>query len=313
MPKRRFIYLGLGVALGAGLGFFCFQPRAGESTPADSDNAQKIKALMGKIAPLHTLLGKPKPGDWLSQHAENGQTFDEYLDCKPVLPRGARRVIYVQPVGGFTPSQRKIVSLTADFMARYFGVPVKISEDLPLHVIPKEAQRIHPQWGDRQILSTYVLDTLLPPRLPEDAAAYIAFTATDLWPGEGWNFVFGQASLRKRVGVWSIYRNGSPETNVETFKLCLLRTIKTATHETGHMFSMQHCIKYECNMCGSNNREESDTKPLWLCPECVAKVWWGSGVDAVERYKSLADFCKENGLKDEQAFYEKSMEVLRAK
>ena len=48
----------------------------------------------------------------------------------------------------------------------------------------------------KQILTTHVLGEVLKPRLPKDAAAYIAFTASDLWPGEGWNFVFGQATLR---------------------------------------------------------------------------------------------------------------------
>jgi hypothetical protein len=27
---------------------------------------------------------------------------------------------------------------------------------------------------------------------PADALAYLALTASDLWPGEGWNFVFGR-------------------------------------------------------------------------------------------------------------------------
>ena len=44
----------------------------------------------------------------------------------------------------------------------------------------------------------------------------------------------------------------------------------TATHETGHMFSMLHCTAYECCMCGSNHREESDRRPVYLCPECTA-------------------------------------------
>ncbi len=90
----------------------------------------------------------------------------------------------------------------------------------------------------------------------------IALTTSDLWPGKGWNFVFGQARLRERVGVWSLYRNGDPDESEGAFRLCLLRTIKTATHETGHMFSLRHCTKYECNMCESNNSEESDRSPM---------------------------------------------------
>ena len=265
------------------------------------------------IRPLHTKLGKPRPGDWLDRHKEPGQTFREYLACRPVKPTRARRTIYVQPLGEFTATQRRIVTLTAEFMGHYFDLPVKVSKDLPLSIIPKTARRVHPSWGMKQILSTYVLDDVLRPRLPKDAVAYIAFTTSDLWPGRGWNFVFGQASLRERVGVWSIYRNGDPDESAAAFRLCLLRTMKTASHETGHMFSMLHCTRYECNMCGSNHREESDRRPIALCPECVAKIWWITGVDPVERYRKMAAFFKEQGLKPEQAFCEKSIAALAGK
>src|SRR3712207_7363776 len=42
------------------------------------------------------------------------------------------------------------------------------------------------------------------------------------------------------------------------FKLTLLRTLKIAAHETGHMFSVRHCTKYECVMNGSNHLGETD-------------------------------------------------------
>jgi archaemetzincin len=155
-----------------------------------------------------------------------------------------------------------------------------------------------------------VLDKVLRPRLPADACVYIALTTSDLWPGEGWNFVFGQASLSERVGVWSIARNGDPHGNDPEFRLCLLRTLKTASHETGHMFSMQHCTLYECNMCGSNHREEADRRPLWLCPHCLAKLCHATGADPIRRFKDLAAFSKRAGLKTEQEFYEKSLAVL---
>jgi len=274
------------------------------------ERADAIRAAMEKLRPLHKKLGKPGPSDWLAQHSERGQTFEQYLRCRPVGPTGERRTIYVQPLGDFSKTQRRIVTLTADFMGRYFSLPVKVSKDLPLSLIPAQARRIHPSWGMKQILSTYVLDDVLRPRLPDDAVAYIAFTTSDLWPGRGWNFVFGQASLRQRVGVWSIYRNGDPDESVAAFRICLLRTMKTATHETGHMFSMQHCTLYECNMCGSNHREESDRRPIALCPECAAKLWWITGADPAARFRRLAEFCKQQGLVGEEAFYRTSIAAL---
>ena len=280
------------------------------SAAADATRLSALKAVMAKVRPLHRKLGKPQPGDWLAVRRERGQTFAQYIESRPARSVGKRRVLYVQPLGAFTESQRRIVELSADFMGRYFGLAVKIRENLPLSIVPERARRRHPTWGVEQILSTYVLDDVLKPRLPPDAAAYLAFTSSDLWPGRGWNFVFGQASLRDRVGVWSIHRNGDPDASPASFRLCLLRTMKTATHETGHMFSMWHCTKYECNMCGCNNRQEGDRRPIALCPECLAKVCWATGADPVRRFQRLSAFCDKQGLVAERAFYEKSLRAL---
>jgi archaemetzincin len=279
------------------------------SAPANPARVKELQAVADKLRPLATRLGKSGPDDWLAHHAEAGQTFQEYAACDPVTPRPPRTVLYVQPLGEFSKTQRKIVMLTADFMGRHFGLPVKVRKDLPLSIIPAESRRKHPMWGMEQLLTGSVLSALKS-RLPDDAAACIAFTTSDLWPGEGWNFVFGEASLTDRVGVWSIYRNGDPYDSEEAFRLCLLRTIKTATHETGHMFSMQHCTMYECNMCGSNNREESDRRPLALCPECLAKVCYATGVEPREHLRKLAEFCKQNGLTAEEAAYNKQLAAL---
>lgn len=266
-----------------------------------------------KLLPLHQKLGRPSPGDWLAEHPEPGQTYRQYIQGNPVKPDQTRRILYVQPLGDFTPTQKGIVEKTAAYMGRYFNLPVKVRETLPTSVVPAKARRVHPVWKDRQILSTYVLDDLLTPRLPKDAAALIAFTSSDLWPGEGWNFVFGQASLEDRVGVWSIYRYGDPDESAEAYRRCLLRTIKVGTHETGHMFSLGHCTFYECNMAGSNHLAEADRCPAWLCPVCLAKLCWATGDDPQKRYERLASFCKENGLKREQEFFEKSLAALREK
>jgi archaemetzincin len=283
---------------------------AGCGPAALEDSSKELMVAMEKVRPLHKTLGTPGIADWLAHHDEPGQTFSEYLQCSPTLPRGQRRVIYIQPLGEFTKSQRRIITLTVDFMACYFNLTVKVNAEIPLSVIPAGARRKHPEWGMDQILSGYVLRNILKPRLPADAAAVIAFTTSDLWPGRGWNFVFGEASIRERVAVWSIYRNGNPDESEDAFRLCLMRTIKTAVHETGHMFSMLHCIKYECCMCGSNHRAESDSHPLYLGPECMAKICWATDTDPVDRYSRLAAFCDENGFVEERDFFRKSIEAL---
>ncbi len=288
---------------------------AAKPTDEDRRRAERLAGQIEKLRPLHEKLGKPRPGEWRAGPGrdEPGQTFAQYLRERPVRPVGRRRVLYIQPLGEFTKTQRRIVELTGDFMGRYFNLPTKVRADLPLSIIPQRARRVHPTWGMKQILSTYVLDDVLAPRLPKDAAAYIALTASDLWPGRGWNFVFGQASLRQRVGVWSLHRNGDPDAGPAALRLCLLRTLKTATHETGHMFSMRHCTAYECNMCGSNHGEEADRLPLFCCPECVAKVCWATRAEPIGRYRKLLQFARAHGLTRAAGLYEKSIRALGGK
>ncbi|MCD4728023.1 MAG: archaemetzincin [Pirellulales bacterium] len=266
-----------------------------------------------KLLPLHEKLGEPRPGDWLASHPEPGQTFRQYVRNKPIKADRRRRVIYVQPLGEFTPAEKKIVAISAEFMGAYFQLPVKIREGLPLDAVPKSARRKPGKFRSEQFLTTHVLYEILKPRLPRDAVTFIGFTAADLWPGKGWNYVFGQASLGDRVGVWSINRFGNADRDKESFRRCLLRTLKTATHETAHMFSMAHCTLYECNMGGCNHLGEADRRPLWLCPHCLAKLCYATGADPAKRFESLVKFYKVSGLKAEREFCEKSLDLLRNK
>ena len=261
--------------------------------------------------PLHTRLGKPKPGEWLAEHFEAGQTYRQYLDSRPVR-RGKRRTIYVEPLGEMTATQKKIVNLTAECLRAYYQLPVTVLDNLPLTTVPKSARRKAGGGHDEQILTDYVLENVLKPRLPKDAVAMIALTTADLWPGEGWNYVFGQASLSDRVGVWSMHRFGDPDAGPAAYKLCLLRTLKTATHETGHMFSMAHCVAYRCNMDGSNHLPEADRQPLEMCPHCLAKLCYATGADPAKRFEQLIAFYKANDLPAEREFCEKSLKLWRS-
>src|SRR5262249_23679203 len=200
-----------------------------------------------------------------------------------------------------------LIAATAEMLGRFYGVPVRVLYPIGLDQIPTSARRTHPTWGDQQVLSTYVLD-LLRQRRPEDAVALLALTTADLWPRAGWNFVFGQAALRDRVGVWSLYRQGDPH---QDFTTCLRRTLKTAVHETGHMLGIAHCTAYECGMNGSNHRTEADTRPMGFCPECEMKVWWACRVYPASRYQRLAEFAESRGLDREARAWRTSLAAIR--
>ncbi len=306
-PKKL---LSLCLGLGLSLQLSCQQPDKSDLQARQiaaefgkPELASLIKAMKA-VEPLHTPMGRPKLYDWLMEHEEKGQTFAEYLNSKPVIPTDQRKIIYVQPLGNFTEPQRKIVKITAEYLALFFNLPVRINEDLPLTLIPKIARRKSPlEKNSEQILTGYVLNDILKPRLPSDAVAMIAFTASDLWPGQGWNFLFGQASLSDRVGVWSLHHFGNPDEIYGDFQLCLLRTLKLASHETGHMFSIPHCTKYECNMSGTNHLGETDSRQLDVCPECMAKICWAMKYNLLQRYEKLAEFCQTQGLAQERKYF----------
>jgi len=275
---------------------------------AEKERVKELNNHIFQLRPLHKKMGKTQPGDWLLYHKERGQSFALYISGDPVTVTKTRNKIYIQPIGKFSDDEKKIVRLTAKFLNAFYGLPVITKKNFPLSKIPEKARRVN--WGTEQLLTTYILYDVLKPNLPDDAILYLGLTASDLWPGKGWNFVFGQASLREKVGVWSIQRNGNPSGTAEEFRLCLLRTLKTASHEAGHMFSIRHCTAYECGMCGSNSRPESDRRPLAFCPECHAKVIWATKTDPAKRLNKLIEFCKENKLKEEAEFYKKELKAI---
>ncbi|MCA1590089.1 MAG: archaemetzincin, partial [Acidobacteria bacterium] len=208
-------------------------------------------------------MGPPQKFDWLAAFHEPGQTFDEFLQENPTMPTAERRSIYVQPLGKFTATQKRVIDRAVEYLSAFYNLEVRL---LPAKSMPKPVStdnvRMSGHPRHRQIRTGYILDEILLPTMPDDAAALIAFTDDDLYPDSTMSFVFGQASLENRVGVWSLFRLDDAA-NENTF---LMRTLKVAAHETGHMFGIRHCTKYECVMSGTNHLGETDRRPLDACP-----------------------------------------------
>lgn len=269
---------------------------------------EKLSRMRERLVPFFDPMGEPGPYDWLKHHAEAGQTLEEYLNGSPTLPTPDRRTIYVQPLGMFTPSENQVIENTAEFMELFFGLPVKLLPSAAFDAtLPDYAFRlIGREKKTRQIRTGYITQELLIPKLPADGAALIAFTNEDLFPDESMYFVFGQASLVERVGVWSMNRLHDKRDP----KKLLLRTLKVGVHETGHMFSIQHCTKYVCVFSGSNGLEETDSQPLDACPECAAKLCWITDCDPVQRFEKLAKLSRKFGLNEEAKRFEKKRDAV---
>src|SRR6185295_8773140 len=95
-----------------------------------------------------------------------------------------------------------------------------VDTPVSLEQIPADAQRVPYEGARQQLLTTHLLERLLPQHRTTSDAAVLGLTAIDLWAGPGWNFVFGQASLKERVGVWSMARNGDADGRDDLRKIC---------------------------------------------------------------------------------------------
>ena len=204
MNRRHALELGLLSGTSVLLGWKLF------AAPATNAELAGYIRQMETIRPLFTAKGAPQPGDWLAAHRESGQTFEQYRASDPNRPTKERTKIYLQPIGEGNEQRMRVTGLLREYMQLIFGLEVVMLPDISLEKFPAAAQRINGFTNQRQLLSTHILNGVLKPNRPADAVAVLALTHEDLWPGMGWNFVFGQASLGDRVGVWSTARMGDP-------------------------------------------------------------------------------------------------------
>jgi archaemetzincin len=255
---------------------------------------------------------KPSPQDWLAVHPESRQTFDEFKTSRPNQPTESRRVIYLQPLGEFAPDRSPSIEKLREFAAAFFAMEVKVFPAVSLN-LSKFTARQNPHTGNLQILTADVLN-FLKARVPSDAFCVLAITMEDLYPEPSWNFVFGQASLRERAGVYTFARYDPAfygESRAPGYETVLLRrSCKVLAHETSHMFGLAHCIYFNCLMNGSNHLAESDRRPLHLCPVCLRKLQWSIGFDVLERYSAMERVARADGFANEVDWLSRRMAKL---
>jgi archaemetzincin len=288
------------------------------------DERQRLAAI-GPVEGLPPLLQKaldpagafeplpaPGPHDWLAAHPEPGQTFAQFVQSRPNRPDKKRKVIYLQPLSEFPPGEAPPVDLLREYAAAYFTLDVRVLPPLDLGGRNITSRR-NATTGNRQLLTTDIL-AALKRRIPDDAFCLLGITMEDLYPEPSWNFVFGQASLRERVGVYSFARYDpafyGAARGPDHDKTLLRRSCKVLAHETGHMFGLQHCIYFRCVFNGSNHLDESDARPQHECPVDLHKLQHSIGFDVARRYAGLLQFYRKVGFDDEAAWTRARLEWL---
>jgi len=285
------------------------KPTTSELTPNPKELKDHLRYLESTLDTMHDVKPNPIPGEWLYHNKEMQQYPHQYLAAHPSILDEKRNKIYIQPIGSFTKAQWKILGVTADYLEVFYEVDVTVLDSISVERVPKKNRRLNDK-GETQLQTTYIMNDILTPDLPKDARGYMGFTAYDLYPDENYNFVFGQGKLGGNVGIYSLNRFGYPDWDSTEYSMCLKRTLKVASHELGHIFGFRHCVDYECVMNGSNTMDETDRKPVYLCPLDMLKVTQGMGIDEVYRFNKLEAFWREKGYENEADFYQKCADLL---
>ena len=269
--------------------------------------------LRRALEPRTDFVPPPRPGsnDWLANHSEPGQSVAGFLHSAAPRPDRKHHKLYLQPLGKFIAGAGPSLEQLKLFASAFFTLEVKLLAVLDI-AGSSVTTRLNPYTHNRQLLTSDIL-ALLRGRVPQDAYAILGITMEDLYPDPSWNFVFGQASLREGVGVYSFARY-DPRFNNEQAqdfqKLLLQRSCKVLAHEMTHMFGITHCIYFHCLMNGSNHLSESDTRPMHLCPVDLRKLHESIGFDVVKRYRGLLEFYLSEGFLEEASWLRRRLDFI---
>lgn len=277
---------------------------------------QKLLAADSDFA----VIEKPRAGDWLASHKERGQSFSDFMRSGANRPDEVRRVIYFLPIGKFEEGASPSLEALREYASVFFQMEARV-----LSVFEPSAEmfrpRINTHSGHPQIHSGSVM-TFLRELLPSDAYCMIGVTMTDLYPHETWNFVFGQAALRARVGVFSFARyhpaffgakTMDDEALLADWEKMLRRSCHTLAHEIAHMFGLLHCVYYECLLKGSNNLAEADRQPQHACVICLRKLREAIKFDPVKRYRELEVFYRKHNMPAEAEWVARQLGKVKEK
>lgn len=278
----------------------------------------------------------PGPQDWLSRFPTEPEPFEKWesREERNEVVAG-KNTIYIMPIGEFSEEQTtlekqpkdKKAALSDPFLAElleyaeifFYGLPVKMLPRISVESLDATTRMYDVARGvKRKQLQTKEIFLFLHHMLPRDAYCVLAITMLDLYPDRRWNFVFGQASTRDRIGVFSFARNhpdfftvdkpvslsGLSEVSELTKQMMIWRSCNILTHEITHMFGLEHCVYFSCIMNGRNHQDESDKAGSFLCPICLHKLQHSIGFDFVARYKAMLAFYKSRLVQGDESLLE---------
>ncbi|MBI5609351.1 MAG: hypothetical protein HY902_10785 [Deltaproteobacteria bacterium] len=170
-------------------------------------------------------------------------------------------VVYVQPLQP-APSERALAEVVAALQA-FYPVQVRV---LPAQPLPKAAW-----YAPRKRWRAEVLLDWLAAHMPVGATKVIGMTAADISTRKGavadWG-VLGLGTMDGKSCVISSFRTtrGVSEATARE------RLAKTAVHELGHNYDLDHCPNVGCLMEDARGKVATVDGESDLCSACRAKL-----------------------------------------
>ncbi|XP_060590794.1 archaemetzincin-2-like [Ruditapes philippinarum] len=269
---------------------------------------------LNDVISLFYLLVTNKPY-YFSQTFSQWKSFTDFSILLPLMCcQGEKRKIYIQPVDSFpsfiTEAEFNINSYGGSF--DFFGLLKAMMdiyfEGMTVNLLPnidvmqskwKIKSRLHHKTQKKQY---FVQDFYksLQKSMPSDGRCIMGISWTDLYPTEKLNFVLGEANYGTMSGIFCFGRYEpkfyDPDTHRDITEIngkLMWRILKVLTHETCHLFGLQHCWYFQCAMNESNSMQEAASQPIFLCPVCLRKLQHTCGFDVLSRYKKMLPFLRD--------------------
>jgi archaemetzincin len=178
----------------------------------------------------------------------------------PLARAGDARGIFLQPLGGGVPDAE--LALVRRALEAVFSEPVEVLANVEL---PK-----HAYYAPRSRYRAEKLLDFLRPRLPDGGRRIAGITAVDISttkpPHDDWG-ILGLATLDGSACVLSTFRCRRRAKSVAQAQV---RFAKTAVHELGHTFGLEHCPHRGCLMEDGGGSVLTTDRERDLCASCRA-------------------------------------------
>jgi archaemetzincin len=175
---------------------------------------------------------------------------------------GVERIVYVQPLSP-APSDSEIAFVDRSIRG-FYNAAVRV---LPATPMPKSAY-----YSPRQRYRAETLLGFLDKRLPEGGNRIIGVTAADISTTKGAVYDWGIMGLANMPGSSCVVSSFRCKRLAESPEHSTVRFGKTAVHELGHTFGLEHCQSRGCLLEDGGGSVLTTDREYDLCTQCRARL-----------------------------------------